>query len=71
MSLERDGPIGALTLLRPDRENAIGGRSSTFTPDFSAVGLTPDTALSFYLPRVVGRRRAVELLLTNRSLMSR
>ena len=46
----------------------IGGRSSTFIPAFSAVGLTPDTAVSFYLPRVVGRRRAAELLLTNRSL---
>jgi 2-(1,2-epoxy-1,2-dihydrophenyl)acetyl-CoA isomerase len=46
----------------------IGGRSATFTPAFSAVGLTPDTGVSFHLPRVVGQRRAAELLLTNRTL---
>lgn len=46
----------------------IGGRSATYTPAFSAVGLTPDTGVSFFLPQVVGRRRASELLLTNRTL---
>jgi len=46
----------------------IAGRSASFIPAFGAVGLTPDTAVSYFLPQLVGRRRAAELLLTNRSL---
>ena len=32
------------------------------------MGLTPDGATSFLLPRAVGHKRAMELLLTNRTL---
>lgn len=47
---------------------AIAGRSSRFTLAYTGVGLAPDCGTSFLLPRIVGRRRAMELLLTNRTL---
>jgi len=47
---------------------AIAGRSSRFTLAYTGVGLAPDCSTSFLLPRIVGRRRATELFLTNRVL---
>jgi 2-(1,2-epoxy-1,2-dihydrophenyl)acetyl-CoA isomerase len=47
---------------------AIAGRSAKFTPAYTGVGLTPDAGCTFLLPRVVGYKRAMELLLTNRVL---
>ena len=47
---------------------AIAGRSSRFSLAYTGVGLAPDCGTSFLLPYIVGRRRALELLLTNRTL---
>lgn len=47
---------------------AIAGRASKFTLAYTGIGLAPDCGTSFLLPRVVGRRRALELFLTNRVL---
>jgi 2-(1,2-epoxy-1,2-dihydrophenyl)acetyl-CoA isomerase len=47
---------------------AIAGRSAKFTPAYTGVGLTPDAGCTFLLPRAVGYKRAMELLLTNRVL---
>jgi len=47
---------------------AIAGRSSKFTLAYTGIGLAPDCGTSFLLPRIVGRRRALELFLTNRVL---
>jgi 2-(1,2-epoxy-1,2-dihydrophenyl)acetyl-CoA isomerase len=47
---------------------AIAGRGSKFSLAYTGVGLAPDCGTSFLLPRIVGRRRAMELLLTNRTL---
>jgi 2-(1,2-epoxy-1,2-dihydrophenyl)acetyl-CoA isomerase len=47
---------------------AIAGRGSKFSLAYTGVGLAPDCSTSFLLPRIVGRRRALELLLTNRTL---
>lgn len=47
---------------------AIAGRSSRFTLAYTGVGLAPDCSTSFLLPRIIGRRRATELFLTNRVL---
>jgi 2-(1,2-epoxy-1,2-dihydrophenyl)acetyl-CoA isomerase len=47
---------------------AVAGRSAKFTPAYTGVGLTPDAGCTFLLPRAVGYKRAMELLLTNRVL---
>jgi 2-(1,2-epoxy-1,2-dihydrophenyl)acetyl-CoA isomerase len=47
---------------------AIAGRGSKFTLAYTGIGLAPDCSTSFLLPRIVGRRRAIELFLTNRVL---
>lgn len=44
---------------------AIAGTSASFTAAYGAVGLSPDGGQSWTLPRLVGQRRAAELLLTN------
>ncbi len=45
---------------------AIAARSAQFTVAYSAIGLTPDGGASWMLPRLVGLRRAQEMMLTNR-----
>jgi 2-(1,2-epoxy-1,2-dihydrophenyl)acetyl-CoA isomerase len=47
---------------------AIAARSAKFAPAYTGVGLTPDAGCTFLLPRAVGYKRAMELLLTNRVL---
>ena len=47
---------------------AVCGRSSKFNLAYTSVGLTPDAGTSFLLPRTVGLKRAMELLLMNRTL---
>jgi 2-(1,2-epoxy-1,2-dihydrophenyl)acetyl-CoA isomerase len=49
---------------------AICAESSKFNLAYTAVGLTPDAGTSFLLPRTVGTKRAMELLLLNRALTS-
>jgi 2-(1,2-epoxy-1,2-dihydrophenyl)acetyl-CoA isomerase len=46
----------------------LAGSSATFTMAYTKAGLSPDGSASFYLPRLVGVRRAQELMLTNRTL---
>jgi 2-(1,2-epoxy-1,2-dihydrophenyl)acetyl-CoA isomerase len=46
----------------------VCGSSSKFSLAYSGVALTPDCSSSFFLPRIVGHRRAMELILTNRLL---
>ncbi len=47
---------------------ALCGRSSKFNLAYTSVGLTPDGGTTFLLPRIVGAKRAMELLLLNRAL---
>lgn len=44
----------------------IAARSAHFTAAYTAIGLTPDGGLSWLLPRLVGLRRAQDMILTNR-----
>jgi 2-(1,2-epoxy-1,2-dihydrophenyl)acetyl-CoA isomerase len=44
---------------------ALAGASATFTSAYTAVGLSPDGGATWLLPRVVGRRRATEMMLLN------
>jgi 2-(1,2-epoxy-1,2-dihydrophenyl)acetyl-CoA isomerase len=46
----------------------IAGRTAKFAPAYTGVGLTPDAGCTFLLPRTVGYKRAMELMLTNRVL---
>ncbi len=44
---------------------ALAGRSAHFTCAYAGLGVSPDGATSWLLPRLVGLRRAQELLLLN------
>lgn len=46
----------------------IAAESAQFTMAYTAIGLSPDLGASWYLPRLVGHRRAQELMITNRRL---
>jgi 2-(1,2-epoxy-1,2-dihydrophenyl)acetyl-CoA isomerase len=46
----------------------LAAESASFTMAYTKVGLSPDGSSSYYLPRLVGIRRAQELMLTNRTL---
>jgi len=46
----------------------LAAESSSFTMAYTRAGLCPDGSSSYFLPRLVGLRRAQELMLTNRSL---
>ena len=58
------GGVGLLTMA----DLAICAESAKFSLAYSGVALTPDCSASFFLPRIVGPRRAMELILTNRLL---
>ena len=47
---------------------ALCGKGSKFNLAYTNAGLTPDGGTSFLLPRVIGARRTMELLLLNRPL---
>ena len=42
----------------------LAAHSAHFTSAYKAIGLTPDGATSWFLPRLIGLRRAQELILT-------
>ena len=46
----------------------VAARSAKFVMAYTGIGLSPDGGSSFFLPRVVGHRRALEMTLTNRVL---
>lgn len=47
---------------------AIAGASATFTMAYTGVGLSPDGGASWLLPRLVGRRQAMDIILSNRRI---
>ncbi len=59
---------GAGFSLAASTDLAICGESSTFTMAYTAAGLSPDGSSTFFLPRVIGRRRTLELMISNRRL---
>lgn len=46
----------------------VAAESARFTMAYTRVGLTPDGSSTYFLPRIVGLKRALELTLTNRVL---
>jgi 2-(1,2-epoxy-1,2-dihydrophenyl)acetyl-CoA isomerase len=49
----------------------LAAESSKFTLAYTRAGLSPDGGSTYFLPRIVGVRRALELALTNRVLTAR
>ena len=49
----------------------IAGESAGFAMAFTAAGLSPDSSSTWFLPRIIGLRRAQELMLTNRRIDAR
>ncbi len=47
---------------------AVAVDSAVFTMAYTGIGVSPDGSSTYYLPRHVGARRAMELILTNRVL---
>jgi 2-(1,2-epoxy-1,2-dihydrophenyl)acetyl-CoA isomerase len=47
---------------------ALAAESASFCLAYTAAGLTPDGGATYFLPRMIGVRRAAELMLTNRRL---
>ena len=46
----------------------ISAESAQYTLAYTAAGLSPDGSSTYFLPRLVGEKRARELMLTNRTL---
>lgn len=46
----------------------LSARSAHYTATYGAIGLTPDGGMSWLLPRLVGLRKAQEIILTNRRI---
>lgn len=46
----------------------VAASSSSFTMAYTRAGLSPDGSASYFLPRLVGLRKAQELMFTNRKL---
>jgi len=46
----------------------IAADSARFTMAYTKIGLSPDGGSSYFLPRIVGMRRTIELMVTNRML---
>lgn len=46
----------------------LSAESAKYTMAYTQVGLAPDGSSTYFLPRLVGYRRAMELMLTNRRL---
>lgn len=49
----------------------LAAESARFTMAYSRIAATPDGSSTYWLPRLVGLRRAVELFYTNRALTAR
>ena len=61
---------GAGLALMAGADLAIAAASTKFVMAYTGIGLAPDGGSTWYLPRVLGLRRALDLVLTNRVLSS-
>jgi 2-(1,2-epoxy-1,2-dihydrophenyl)acetyl-CoA isomerase len=57
---------GAGMSLAVSADITLAAESARFRSAYSAIGLSPDCGLTWTLPRLVGRARAADLMLTNR-----
>ena len=49
----------------------LAAESAKFTMTYTAAGLSPDGSSTYFVPRLIGLRKAQELMLTNRMLTAR
>jgi 2-(1,2-epoxy-1,2-dihydrophenyl)acetyl-CoA isomerase len=49
----------------------VAAESARFTMAYSKIAATPDGSSSYFLPRLIGLRRALDLYFTNRALTAR
>lgn len=50
---------------------AVAAESALFTMAYTGIGVSPDGSSTYFLPRLVGTRVAMEMILTNRRVDSR
>ena len=60
--------VGAGMSLALACDFVLAAHSARFSVAYTRVGLTPDGSMSYFLPRTVGLKRAIELTLSNRML---
>lgn len=66
-----NGPAaGAGLSLASAGDIVIAAKSAHFSAGYVGIGLSPDVGTSWHLPRLIGMRRAQELLLTNRRVLA-
>lgn len=46
----------------------LAADNASFTAAYTGIGYSPDAGVSWFLPRLVGHKRALDLLLTNRRI---
>jgi 2-(1,2-epoxy-1,2-dihydrophenyl)acetyl-CoA isomerase len=59
---------GAGLALLAGADLVVAGASAKLVMAYTGIGLVPDGGSTWYLPRIIGLRRAIELALTNRVL---
>lgn len=66
-----NGPVAGAGLgLALSGDVVIAGKSASFALAYPAIGLSPDAGTTFMLPRLIGYRRAQEMLMMGRALDS-
>ncbi len=71
VSAVKGAAAGAGFSLAIAADMVVAAESARFTVAYTSVGLSPDGSCTFFLPRLVGLRRAQELMLTRRTLDAR
>lgn len=66
VTLVQGAAAGAGVSLAALGDVALASREAQFTLAYTAIGLTPDAGSTWFLPRLIGLKRAQELILTNR-----
>ncbi len=59
---------GAGMSLAAQCDFVIAGEKAGFMGSYTAAGLSPDGSSTYFLPRLIGERRAKEMLITNRKV---
>lgn len=62
---------GAGLGLMASADLAIAVDTAVFTSAYTKIGLTPDSSSTYFLSRIIGRRRTTELFLSNRVLSAK